>query len=192
MVTQRLLRVRTFRAAAAHVVAALQAHVCGQLHGSRLGTALQDMQVLLTSCAKFGSTVMRRGPDQCHLHSLTPESRHNCAQASQDLDAARAVMARYMDHALRACLLLDSPGTRQASQLLAPVLQSISACLSALSAARCAAPYCPFSLSGNTMHTARADAWCVCCKQAGRRWQPGHGTGGCRVLAGPGAMHVGF
>ena len=42
---QRLLKLRTFRAAAAQLVTALQAHVCGQLHGNALTAALQDFQV---------------------------------------------------------------------------------------------------------------------------------------------------
>ena len=65
-------------------------------------------------------------------------SKGCCAlQAAEDLPAAHAVMSRYMDEALQACLLLDSPVTQLGTQLLSPVLQSIAACVSALAAALC-------------------------------------------------------
>ena len=129
VVLQRLLKLRTFRAAAAQLVTALQAHVCGQLHGSALTTALQDIQAIV--CCWQSSLRLHT----CKCRELAPEL---CVwlQAAQDLDAARAVMSCYMDRALQACLMLDSPGERHISQLLTPVLQCISTSLSAFSSAR--------------------------------------------------------
>lgn len=66
---QRLLRLRTFRAAAAQLLTALQAHVCGRLHGSALGAVLQDIQVCFLRC--WQSSVRLQASILQTLHMLS-------------------------------------------------------------------------------------------------------------------------